>query len=195
MRIACPVCERPSMIDLVFARDALAPALWKNGGGTTREIAVSAAGQPYWRLSIADVSADGAFSIFEGLERILTVIEGAGMVLSLATRDIAAPLQVPIRFSGAERITGLLPHGPIQDFNVMFDPAALTASVGIPHGDAIAAAGPSAPAMSLIYCLRGLCRTAGGIDLPPHTGILAPSGAVCAATRSAVALRVDISRA
>lgn len=183
------------MIDRIFSRDTLASAPWKNGGGTTREIAVSAAGQPYWRLSIADVSAAGAFSVFEGLERILTVIDGAGMVLSRAAGDIAAPLHVPVRFTGAESITGLLPHGPIQDFNVMFCPGALTASVRILHGDAIAAAGPSAPVQTLIYCLSGSCRTTDAVDLPPHSGILAPSDPVRASGPGAIVLRIDISPA
>ena len=34
-----------------------------------------------WRLSIAEVDEDGPFSLFEGMARILTVIDGKGMVL------------------------------------------------------------------------------------------------------------------
>lgn len=183
------------MKDRIFSRDTLAPSSWKNGGGVTREIAVSTSGQPWWRLSIADVTENGAFSSFEGLERILTVIEGAGMVLARKAGDLVAGLHAPVRFSGAERIVGLLPNGPIQDFNVMFDPCGLNASVLILHGDDIAAAGPPAPVLTLIYCLRGTCRTAGFVDLSRHCGIIDPTGPVRAAESDVIALRVDIRRA
>ena len=63
-----------------FANLATAP--WKNGGGVTREIArLDSDGAMVWRLSIADVAVEGPFSKFAGMQRILTVIEGAGMRL------------------------------------------------------------------------------------------------------------------
>ena len=34
-----------------------------------------------WRVSLADVTADGPFSAFPGIDRTLTVVEGAGMDL------------------------------------------------------------------------------------------------------------------
>lgn len=62
--------------------DTLVAAPWANGGGITREIAaLRGAGGILWRISLADVDAEGPFSVFAGLRRILTVIEGAGMVL------------------------------------------------------------------------------------------------------------------
>lgn len=63
----------------------LTPTPWKNGGGLTREIATgpegAGAGAFDWRVSLADVTADGPFSAFPGVDRILTVVEGAGMDL------------------------------------------------------------------------------------------------------------------
>jgi environmental stress-induced protein Ves len=51
---------------------------WKNGGGITHEILKQEhGGKLLWRLSIAEVASDGPFSLFPGLSRILTVIEGA----------------------------------------------------------------------------------------------------------------------
>ena len=53
---------------------------WKNGGGTTCEIAASPAGAGMeafdWRLSMADVAADGPFSNFSDIDRTLVLIEG-----------------------------------------------------------------------------------------------------------------------
>ena len=61
---------------------------WKNGGGTTVEIAVFPAGAGFdgfdWRLSMADVVADGPFSAFPDIDRTLVLIDGPGLVLDVA---------------------------------------------------------------------------------------------------------------
>jgi environmental stress-induced protein Ves len=97
---------------------------WKNGGGATREIAASPKGAAFdafdWRVSVADVSEAGAFSVFEGIDRVLTLIEGAEMVLV----DETGPRHVLARwdslpFAGETRIAAELPHGPTRDFNLM----------------------------------------------------------------------------
>ena len=109
---------------------------WKNGGGVTREIARhDRDGQLVWRLSIADVVSEGPFSAFPGLQRILTVIEGEGMVLERPDRTaIAATRFDPIAFSGDDAINGLLPHGPCRDFNVIWNAVLAKASVTFVHG-------------------------------------------------------------
>ena len=53
---------------------------WKNGGGTTREIAVS----EDWRLSVATIEQDGPFSDFTGFDRTIVPIEGNGIELIFA---------------------------------------------------------------------------------------------------------------
>jgi len=49
---------------------------WKNGGGTTTEIAVAPEGASLndfdWRISMAHVGADGPFSSFPGIDRTLS---------------------------------------------------------------------------------------------------------------------------
>ena len=59
---------------------------WKNGGGSTEEITRDA-GHGLdgfgWRLSIADIAESGGFSTFAGYQRVITVIQGAGMVLTV----------------------------------------------------------------------------------------------------------------
>src|SRR5687767_15094371 len=60
---------------------------WKNGGGETAEIAVSpdSAGLDgfEWRVSMATVEAGGPFSLFSGVDRTLSVLEGEGIVLDV----------------------------------------------------------------------------------------------------------------
>ncbi|MCC2975919.1 HutD family protein [Sphingomonas sp. PL-96] len=54
---------------------------WKNGVGTTREIAVfppaAVAGDFLWRLSLAKVEVEGAFSTFAGVDRVLAIVQGS----------------------------------------------------------------------------------------------------------------------
>lgn len=99
---------------------------WKNGGGSTAEIAIappgaSVAGGFDWRLSIATIEGDGPFSAFPGYDRTILLLAGKGMVLTVAGREPHAldrPF-VPFRFSG-EAATGCrLLDGPCEDLNLM----------------------------------------------------------------------------
>jgi uncharacterized protein len=100
---------------------------WKNGGGITREIAFARTGDALiWRLSIADVSVDGAFSKFEGMSRVLTVIEGQGMELISRDATLQADYAVPVSFDGALEIQSRLKDGPLQDLNLIYNPSFCT---------------------------------------------------------------------
>lgn len=83
---------------------------WKNGLGTTTEIAVhppdAALTDFTWRLSIADLGASGPFSSFPGYDRILVQLDGPPMILAhegLAERRLT--LREPYRFAGELRRT------------------------------------------------------------------------------------------
>jgi environmental stress-induced protein Ves len=96
---------------------------WRNGGGTTREIARGPAGAAPdawgWRLSIADVDRAGDFSAFEGMERILTVVEGGLLLLTVDGREQGLERHRPFRFDGGAATSAALPTGPIRDLNVI----------------------------------------------------------------------------
>jgi environmental stress-induced protein Ves len=97
---------------------------WKNGGGRTEEIATHPEGAALdsfdWRVSIAEVARDGPFSPFPGIDRTITLIEGAGMHLSDGHRDVVlrTPFE-PYAFDGGDSIDCALIAGPIRDFNAM----------------------------------------------------------------------------
>lgn len=118
----------------------LDPAPWRNGGGITREVArgtlgacgdlETVAGDDWdWRLSIANVDGDGDFSTFPGLTRILTIIRGQGLEITIdgATQFLEA--NHPLRFEGGASTSATLPHGPIKDLNLMFRSNTLRAEV------------------------------------------------------------------
>lgn len=93
---------------------------WKNGGGVTHEILAEPAGAEWdLRLSIASVAADGPFSEFPGIDRTLTVLDGAGIVLRIGERENRLAPGVPFAFPGDVACMGELIDGKITDFNVM----------------------------------------------------------------------------
>ncbi|WP_332762055.1 HutD/Ves family protein [Pseudarthrobacter sp.] len=98
---------------------------WRNGGGVTRELAShpkaasSQDGAWDWRVSIADVSKAGDFSAFPGMERVLTVIDGELLLLTVDGAEHPLEKYRPFRFSGEAAAHGALPTGDIRDLNVI----------------------------------------------------------------------------
>lgn len=101
------------------------PEPWRNGGGVTREIAshpkaASAQDGAWdWRVSIADVSKAGDFSVFPGMERVLTVIDGELLLLTVDGGEHPLEKYRPFRFSGEAASSAALPTGDIRDLNII----------------------------------------------------------------------------
>lgn len=108
----------------VIRESDLVRVLWKNGGGTTAEVAAFPEGSTFetfgWRISMADVAGDGPFSQFQGIDRTLILVEGSGIVLEVEGVPYRLDPQVPkLSFAGDDRTVGRLLAGPIRDLNVM----------------------------------------------------------------------------
>jgi environmental stress-induced protein Ves len=135
---------------------------WKNGGGTTTELARDAVGERWrWRLSIADVERAGPFSDFTGYRRIITLLEGRGMAL---TFDGAPPVVIdrrylPLAFDGGLRTECRLLGGPIRDMNLIVDDARLTASVDIRMPADVSSLDFTTDACALLHAIRGRFET------------------------------------
>ena len=103
--------------------DSLTPAPWKNGGGVTRQIASFPTGSNLddfdWRLSMAEVAQDGPFSRFEGVDRRLYILAGAGLDLRLADGTQRLRQGEHLDFKGEVAVFGALIDGPVTDFNIM----------------------------------------------------------------------------
>ncbi len=114
------------MLERFDIRD-LAAVPWKNGGGTTREIAcrpADASPNEYeWRASIATIAADGPFSVFPGVDRSITLLLGGGVRLHSTDGDgidhrLDTPF-APFAFDGARTVDATLLADESLDFNVM----------------------------------------------------------------------------
>ena len=135
---------------------------WKNGGGSTREIACWPPGAGFdrfdWRVSIASIASSGPFSVFAGVDRIITLLDGDGVRLQGEGVDhrLATPL-APFAFSGDAVIDCTLLGAASTDFNVMTRRGRLRAELCVLRG---AAELPAAP-HGLLMAWRGAWRAAG----------------------------------
>ncbi|QUD90074.1 HutD/Ves family protein [Phenylobacterium montanum] len=151
---------------------------WKNGLGSTTEIAVSperARLEDFdWRVSMASVTTDGPFSAFAGVDRTLSVMDGAGIRLQVAGRgaETLSPASPPYAFPGDQPTEAWLIDGPITDLNVMSRRGRLRHKVerlvlSTPLER------PAPAAATLVLCRCGLVRIGGGdAELGPLDGAL-----------------------
>jgi len=138
---------------------------WKNGGGVTREIVCQPPGAGLhgfdWRVSIATIVASGPFSAFPGVDRVIMLLDGAGV--RLHGTDIEHRLDTahaPFAFAGDTALDCELLDGLSTDFNLMTRRSRLRADVRL-----LAAAGPIAPAAEgLVLALRGAWHLQSGAD-------------------------------
>ena len=141
-----------------FERAQLHASPWKNGGGVTREIAChppSANMQDFdWRISIAHIARDGDFSVFAGVDRVITLLEGGGVQLSSADDSVLHTLDTPLQpfaFSGDAAVHGRLLNGDCHDFNVMTRRGVCQAEVRVLRRDETLLPAPA----GLLLAMRG----------------------------------------
>lgn len=114
---------------------------WKNGGGVTREVCVFPAGAGMddflWRISMAEVAEAGPFSVFEGIDRHLTLLRGR-LQLTFDDREVVLGPGDSLVFDGAARCHGTPLDGPVSDLNVMTRRGQVTAMVRQVEGHTVA---------------------------------------------------------
>jgi environmental stress-induced protein Ves len=109
----------------LFQYASLHATPWKNGGGSTTEVTVFPPGATFedfeWRVSIATISQSGPFSVFPGIDRTLTLVDGEGVVLDVGNeRRVALSEREPVvAFPGEIQVTATVDGGMTTDFNVM----------------------------------------------------------------------------
>ena len=162
----------------LFERAQLRASPWKNGGGVTREIACHpphADMQNFdWRISIAHIASDGDFSVFAGVDRVITLLEGGGVQLSSADGSVLHALDTPLQpfaFSGDAAVHGRLLNGDCHDLNVMVRRGVCQAEVRVLRRHET---GLPAPA-GLLMAIRGTWQVqADGTDSDTDTARVQP---------------------
>jgi environmental stress-induced protein Ves len=151
-----------------FDRHSLPRVPWKNGGGLTSEIACWPPGADAnsfaWRASIATIAADGPFSSYPGVDRVIVLLEGGGVRLNArdeTVRHTLATPHVPFSFAGEAQIDALCLDGESVDFNLMTRRGILQADVQV-HREACVVGDACA---GMLYAAAGSWR----IDPPAGT--------------------------
>lgn len=145
---------------------------WKNGGGVTRLLAERARD---WRVSLANVEANGPYSRFDGMTRLSLIVEGKGVVLRSAERVVPLEYLVPTLYDGSVDWTASLIDAPVVALNLMarsdkYVPSAqlLNTEVALPAGSAaVILAGHS---RCVVYG-----KTGTAIAIPPRQFLAIPS--------------------
>jgi environmental stress-induced protein Ves len=141
---------------------------WKNGGGATLEYARHPAeGDFDWRLSVARVEANGPFSTFPDVDRILVLLAGSGMDLDVDGTKV--PLHSPFdhhRFDGEALVHATLVGGATTDLNLMWRRDRWTADVARHDGPARVDAG-----MVVAYVAAGEAHLPDGTVLRPGDAV------------------------
>ncbi|MET0281866.1 MAG: HutD family protein [Steroidobacteraceae bacterium] len=177
---------------------------WKNGGGETFEIAVQPAGASLedmdWRLSMAVVASDGPFSSFPGIDRTLSIVDGAGLLLDTGAESGPVTLTAhtaPLHFAADVPTSATLIAGTVTDLNVMTRRASYQHRVR-----RIAVAGRYEMASTArelaVFCASGSVMCEAGDEaaaLQPRDCALftaAPGGLVLAAAQGALVLIAEL---
>ncbi|NHZ37658.1 HutD/Ves family protein [Massilia rubra] len=104
---------------------SLVASPWKNGGGSTTEIALS---PPHagldsfdWRISLATIASSGPFSVFEGIDRTLALVDGPGVTFDIEGdgRFVLSDEEPVLEFAGEAQVVATVGAQPTTDFNVM----------------------------------------------------------------------------
>jgi uncharacterized protein len=99
----------------------------RNKAGVTRELARFPAarqgaaedGSWDWHVSIAEVARAGTYSRVAGMERVLTVVDGELLLLTVDGAEHPLEKYRPFRFSGDADSAATLPTGDIRELDVM----------------------------------------------------------------------------
>ena len=111
---------------------------WKNGGGSTRELACWPPGAGMdsfaWRVSVATIARPGPFSAFPGVDRQIMLLEGDGVQLQAGAGQWQHALTQrwePFAFSGEEPVDCRMLGGVSTDFNLMLRRGEWTGSLQV----------------------------------------------------------------
>jgi environmental stress-induced protein Ves len=90
---------------------------WKNGGGSTIDIADKG---DIWRFGRTPITTSGPFSDYTGFDRLQVLVAGRGLVLETPDGeiDVRTPFR-PVRFAGETPIKSRLEAGPVEVVNLI----------------------------------------------------------------------------
>jgi environmental stress-induced protein Ves len=130
---------------------------WKNGAGLTLEVARDppAPAEFGWRLSLATISASGAFSSYPGYRRSVSLIEGAGFRLNVEGegRMQLASSGDSALFAGGSNASCELIDGPSTDLSLMVREPGAISSANLETCDIVRSFAAPQGSLQAFFCL------------------------------------------
>ena len=130
------------------------------------------------------MASEGPFSLFPGLSRILTVIDGEGLALTTPERILQALPLTPLHFSGDLPIESRRLQGDVRDFNVIFDATHIAVDVVVYVGGVDMTIAPSSGVTHAFLALGG--GVANGEAIPFGTAVITSTKSVNLAAKGPV---------
>jgi uncharacterized protein len=150
--------ERVPMTLRVRRRDAHRRMPWQNGGGITYEVArapdAAESSEFTWRISMAEVAGAGPFSALPGVDRIIVLIDGQWMALTVDGERQVLEREQPLSFSGDSRVACEVP-GASRDLNVMTRRGRATATLEIVPPSTGRRVEPGGADLVVLVCVDG----------------------------------------
>lgn len=138
---------------------------WKNGHGLTDEICLLPAGATRdafdLRISRATLSGAGLFSAFPGVQRTITLIEGAGLALDFGNRLVRLRPWQSYTFDSGLTPVGRPQDGPVRVVNVMGARSAWQLSPALSVCEVMELA-PVRGGLAVVFALKGATRLSDG---------------------------------
>lgn len=175
---------------------------WKNGKGVTDEICL-------WpevgdrdafdlRISRATIAGEATFSAFPGVDRIITVIEGAGLRLDFGDQAADLAPRAPYRFDSGRTPMGIPQSGPVRVLNVMVARAIWSFGTARVTRDTESVR-PVPGGFAVVFGLSGLCHLSTVTDdlglMPGDTAITTVETICTLQSGAGAALVVPVARA
>lgn len=137
----------------IYDSSTLPVSRWRNGGGETREIVSYPPGVADfdWRISIATIAAEGDFSLFPGIDRIITLLSGEVTLYRHHQQFQALTLHQPFSFAGEEPVSARLSAQTSTDFNIMARRSLCLPDAGV----TTRAFSPATTLAGVVYVLSG----------------------------------------
>lgn len=181
---------------------SLKPIPWRNGGGTTRQILARYPehGSPEfdWRISVADVEANGPFSAFAGIDRMLMLCQGAGMIVETDGQKHRLDRHDMLRFPGEQSTSAYLVDGPTVDLNVMTRRTRVAASMSTHALEQSIQLFPNPATALVIVVLEGSLefepRSPDSENLGPFDALYVDPPGSCRLKGRGMYARIDIGR-
>jgi environmental stress-induced protein Ves len=136
--LRCGDCGRGLLATLeIIRRDEFSEGRWPNGAGISWDIASAppnvAPSEKNWRFSTALIERDAPFSMLPGVDRIITLIDGAGFMLDVDGLDellINRPF-VPTPFPGDSPAACRVEGGASTVLNLLLARSRIAAEVSV----------------------------------------------------------------